>query len=125
MPRRKKIPRARIGVDIGTVQRKIKKALEGTPAADVWKEEFEKQGLPVFQAWLEHALPYIYALATDPDMTEEQRQVAVKEWFRRKRQVEPAINSRLVEVAKMFAMRTTATVVKPGAKPVPPAPLIV
>jgi len=115
----------RIGVDIGRIQKSIKKALKGTPAKDVWEQVYAEQGLPVFQAWLEHALPAIYHLAVHPDLTEEQRQVAVKEWFRRKRQVEKEVNARLAEVAFLYAKRSVATVTKMEAKPVPPAPLIV
>jgi len=125
MPRRKKIPRMRIGVDIGRIQKSIKKKLKGTPAREIWEQVYAEQGLPVFQAWLEHILPFVYHLATHPDLTEEQKQVAVKEFFRRKRQVEAAVNSRIAEVSFLYAKRSVATVTKMEAKPVPAAPLIV
>jgi len=123
MARRKRVPRWRTGTDIGAVIAGIQKAVEGKPAKEVWEEFYTKQGLPVFQAWLEEHLPFVNLLGSHWDLTEEQRQVAVKEYWRRQRMLMKVINARVAEVAFMFAKHTIVTRPRVEAKPVPLTPV--
>jgi len=125
MGKRRRIPRWRTGTDIGKVIASIQKAVEGKPAKDVWEEFYTKEGLPVFQAWLEEHLPFVHLLGSHWDLTEEQRQVAVKEYWRRQRMLMKIINARVAEVAFLFAKRTIATRIREEVKPLPVAPLVV
>jgi len=74
---------------------------------------------------LEEHLPFVNLLGSHWDLTEEQRQVAVKEYWRRQRALMKILNARVAEVAFKFAKHTMATRPRVEEKPIPPAPLMV
>jgi len=58
------------------------KATKAEKASDIWEREFAK-GTRNWAYWIRIISPYVNFLSVHPALTEEQRQVAVKEFFRR------------------------------------------
>ncbi|MDI6904487.1 MAG: hypothetical protein QMD13_03200 [Candidatus Bathyarchaeia archaeon] len=71
------------GLDIGRTAGKMRtKATEAETSGRVWEREFET-GVTNWQYWMRIIQPYIQTVGVDPDLTPGQRQVAVKETFKR------------------------------------------
>jgi hypothetical protein len=93
------------GLDIGRVAGKMRmKATEAETSGRVWEREFER-GTINWQYWMRIIMPYIQTVGIDPDLTPEQRQIAVKETFRRVREGLPLFLARCAQAGRDYAKR--------------------
>ena len=100
--RRKRIAR---GLDIGRVAGKMRARAElAETGGKVWEREFAI-GTTNWQYWMRIIMPFIQAVGVDPDLTPEQRQVAVKETFKRVREGLPLFLARCAQAGREFAKR--------------------
>ena len=98
--RRRRIVR---GLDIGRSASKMRaKATEALKAGDVYEREFAK-GIQNWSYWMRLIMPYLYR-SISPEMTPEQRQVAVKEYLKRVRQGLPLFLIQCAKAANDYAM---------------------
>ena len=101
MARRGKIAR---GLDIGRSASKMRsKATEALKGGDVWEREFAK-GVQNWSYWMRLIMPYLYR-SISPEMTPEQRQVAVKEYLKRVREGLPLFLIQCAKAANDYAMK--------------------
>jgi len=83
-----------------------------------WKKQFTTRGLPKWVYHMEIVSPYTNGfLAVHPDLTEEQRQVAVKEFLRRYREGFPAFLQSIAMESFNFAKSFVVPVVARSKKP--------
>jgi hypothetical protein len=93
------------GLDIGRVADKMRsKATEAETSGRVWEREFHT-GVTNWQYWQRIIQPYVQSVGTDPDLTPEQRQVAVKEGFRRVREGLPLFLAGCFRAGREYARR--------------------
>ena len=98
--RRKGVAR---GLDIGRIGAKMaSKATEAETSGRVWEREFAK-GTTNWAYWMRIIMPYIQTVGVDPDLTPEQRQVAVKETFKRVREGLPLFLSKCAQAGRTYA----------------------
>jgi len=83
-----------------------------------WERQFRQVGIPKWVYHMEIVNPYTSGfLGVHPDLTEEQRQVAVKEFLRRYREGMPAFLSSLAMECYNFAKALIVTVPARSPKP--------
>jgi hypothetical protein len=100
--RRKRIAR---GLDIGRTAGKMRARAElAETGGKTWEREFAI-GTTNWQYWMRIIQPFIQAVGVDPDLTPEQRQVAVKETFKRVREGLPLFLARCAQAGREFAKR--------------------
>jgi len=92
------------------------KATVAEPASKVWEREFAK-GTRNWAYWMRIVYPYVMHIATHPALTEEQKQVAVKEFFRRVAEGMGPFLASVADQAIRFGMTFTVSVPKRAAKP--------
>jgi len=118
MGRKSKIAR---GTNIG-----LKSVLMGESAVGApetlghfrYEKQFRQVGIPKWVYHMEIVNPYVGGfLAVHPDLTEEQRQVAVKEFLRRYREGLPVFLSSLAMECFSFAKSFVVTVPARSPKP--------
>jgi len=92
------------GLDIGRSASKMRsKAAEALKGGDVWKREFAK-GVQNWSYWMRLIMPYLYR-SISPEMTPEQRQVAVKEYLKRVREELPLFLIQCAKATNDYAMK--------------------
>lgn len=100
MARRRGIAR---GLDIGRTAGKMRgKAELSETAGKVWEREFAI-GTTNWQYWMRIIMPFIQTVGVDPDLTPEQKQVAVKETFKRVREGLPLFLARCAQAGREYA----------------------
>jgi len=122
MPRRRRIAR---GTNITRVAAAMEETTEKV-GKERYRREFVQRGLPRFEYYLELVLPYVHHLATDPNLSKEQRQAAVKEFFRRYREGLDKFLTTLALEAKKFAITYQIAVAERAKKPpgMSPMPIV-
>jgi len=101
------------GLDIGRVAGKMRmKATEAETSGRVWEREFER-GTINWQYWMRIIMPYIQTVGIDPELTPEQKQIAVKETFKRVREGLPLFLAQCASAARDYAKRLV--VVRPAS----------
>jgi hypothetical protein len=112
------------GLDIGRTAGKMRaKATEAETSGRVWEREFER-GTVNWAYWMRIIMPFIQSVGVDPDLTPEQRQVAVKETFKRVREGLPLFLARCAQAGRSYA-RTVIPVRVASPMVVVPPELIV
>lgn len=91
------------GLDIGRISGKMaRKATREETSGKVWEEEFAK-GTTNWAYWMRIVMPYIQTVGIDPDLTPEQKQVAVKETFKAIKQGLPLFLASCAQKGRRFA----------------------
>ena len=120
MAKKSKIAR---GSDIAHLAEKMGESAVAEPETlgmHRWKKQFTTRGLPKWVYHMQIVSPYTNGfLAVHPDLTEEQRQVAVKEFLRRYKEGFPvflqSIAMESFRYAKAFVIAIPARSPKPSA----------
>lgn len=96
------------------------KATEAKKAGDIYEAQFA-QGTRYWEYWMRIVQPYLGGLRTDPDLTKEQRMIAVKEFYRMLPDAIFLTLSKVKLVAKQRARTMVVTVPAGEVKPAMPA----
>jgi len=107
------------GLLIGVTAEKMGESAKGEPEK-LGKHRWEKQfliGTRNWTYWMRIVYPYVMHIATHPNLTEEQKQVAVKEFFRRVREGLPTFLASLAGTSVAFGMAYTMPVARRSPKP--------
>jgi len=122
MPRRRRIAR---GTNIARAAAMMEATTEKV-GKERYATEFVERGLPRFEYYLELVLPYVNFLAVHPGLSKEQRQAAVKEFFRRYRESLDKFFSTLALAALEFAQTYQVPVAERAKKPpgMSPMPIV-
>lgn len=92
------------------------KAKEAKPSSKVWEEEFER-GTANWRYHMRLNLPYVNYVSVHPNLTEEQRMIAVKEYWRRWREGLPSFMASCADESVRFAMGLVVRVPARSSKP--------
>lgn len=106
----KKIAR---GLDIGRTASKMSaKATQAETSGRVWEKEFAK-GTTNWAYWMRIISPYVNAIGVSPLLSAEQRQIAVKEFFKRVKKGLPLFLSGCADASMTFATKVAVVTASP------------
>lgn len=81
-----------------------RKATEAETSGREWERQFAR-GTVNWQYWMRIIMPYIQTVGIDPDLTPEQKQIAVKETFKRVRAGLPLFLARCAQAGRDYSKR--------------------
>jgi len=119
MPRRRGPGRIARGVNIAHHQAMMAETTEKV-GKERYAREFVQRGLLRREYYMEMVSPYVAFLSVHPDLSREQRQAAVKEFYRRFREQFENFLASCADAALRFATTFVTPVAERAKKPAPP-----